>query len=69
MELWEKLSAELDAFHERMESYESLPEEELIEKYRKEHIALSQKDNNSHHFSTNLTNEIPQIFTIDFVFN
>ncbi len=42
MELWEKLSAELDAFHERMERYESLPEEERIEKYRKEHI-LSHK--------------------------
>ncbi len=36
MELWEKLSAEDDAFHERMDSYESLPEEERIEKYRTE---------------------------------
>ena len=36
MELWEKLSAENDAFHERMDSYESLPEEERIEKYREE---------------------------------
>ena len=35
MELWEKLSAEWNAFHERMESYESLPEEERIEKYSK----------------------------------
>ena len=36
MELWEKLSAESDAFHGRMESYESLPEEERIEKFREE---------------------------------
>lgn len=36
MDLFDKLSAESDAFHERMDSYESLPEEERIEKYRAE---------------------------------
>ena len=36
MELWEKLSKENDIFHERMDGYESLPEEERIEKYREE---------------------------------
>ena len=36
MKLWEKLSKENDIFHDRMEIYESLPEEERIEKYREE---------------------------------
>ena len=36
MKLWEKLSKENDIFHERMDGYESLPEEERIEKYREE---------------------------------
>lgn len=36
MELWEKLSKENDIFHGRMDGYESLPEEERIEKYREE---------------------------------
>ena len=36
MELWEQLSKENDIFHERMDGYESLPEEERIEKYREE---------------------------------
>ena len=36
MELWEQLSQEDDRFHERMESYEALPVEERLEKYREE---------------------------------
>lgn len=36
MELWEKLSEERDNFYERLKGYESLPEEERIEKYRQE---------------------------------
>lgn len=35
-ELWEQLSAEDDRFHERMESYEALPVEERLEKFREE---------------------------------
>ena len=36
MELWEILSEENDRYHERMNSYESLPVEERLEKYREE---------------------------------
>ena len=36
VELWEQLSKENDIFHYRMDSYESLPVEERIEKYREE---------------------------------
>lgn len=36
MELWEQLSEENDRFHERMESYEALPVEERLEKFREE---------------------------------
>ncbi len=36
MELWEQLSQEDGRFHERMESYEALPVEERLEKYREE---------------------------------
>ena len=36
MELWEILSEENDRYHARMDSYESLPEEERLEKYREE---------------------------------
>ncbi len=34
--LWEQLSAEDDRFHERMKSYEALPVEKRLEKYREE---------------------------------
>ena len=36
MELWEQLSEENYRFHERMESYEALPVEERLEKFREE---------------------------------
>lgn len=36
VELWERLSKENDIFHYRMDSYEPLPVEERIEKYREE---------------------------------
>lgn len=36
MELWEQLSSENDAFHERMDWYESLPIKERLDQYRKE---------------------------------
>ena len=36
MEYWEQLHKEWKVYHERMESYESLPEEERLDKYREE---------------------------------
>ena len=36
MELWQQLSVDDDIFQRRMDGYDSLPQEERLEKYREE---------------------------------